>query len=350
MTALLDHLWQSSLFALAAGLLTLALRSNAARIRFWLWFAASLKFLVPFTALVFLGMGLARLMPAPLPSSLRVLAPVAQKFSTPAQALAPAHGADFVLPLLLIWLAGFCVILGLALTRWLKMRILVRQAHALPLSAPVEIRATASLLEPGLVGIIKPVVLLPRNLLAGLTLAERDGILAHEFVHWRHRDNLTAALHMLVEALFWFWPPVWLIGARLIAERERACDEGVIAAGHDPEIYAHGILKVCRFCIRSPLACAAGASGADLSLRVRQIMSGEPAAALDGGRRALLASAALLALGLPVMAGLSVTPLAVAVQRHVVAVQARAEEAVTAVADRIGMAPVPGRAGACESA
>ena len=143
MTALADHLWQSSLFALAAGLLTLALRGNAARIRFWLWFAASLKFLVPFATLVFLGMGLARLMPAPLPPSLRALAPVAQKFSTPAQTLAPAQGMDFVLPLMLIWLAGFCVILGLALTRWLKMRTLVRQAHALPLSAPVEIRATA---------------------------------------------------------------------------------------------------------------------------------------------------------------------------------------------------------------
>jgi len=343
MTALADHLWQSSLFALAAGLLTLALRSNPARIRFWLWFAASLKFLVPFTALVFLGMRLARLMPAPLPSPLRVLAPMAQKFSAPAQSLAPAHGADFILPLLLVWLAGFCIILGLALGRWLKVRILVRQAHALPLSAPVEIRATASLLEPGLVGIFKPVVLLPRTLLAGLTRAERDGILAHEFVHWRHRDNLTAALHMLVEALFWFWPPVWLIGSRLIAERERACDEAVIAAGHDPEIYAGSILKVCRFCIRSPLACAAGVSGANLSLRVRQIMSGEQAAAVDGGRRALLAGSAMLALGLPVMAGLSATPLAVAVQHHALAIQARAEEAVTAVAEQIGIAPVPRR-------
>lgn len=339
MTALADHLWQSSLFALAAGLLTLALRSNAARIRFWLWLAASLKFLVPFTALVFLGMGLARLMPAPLPSSLRVLAPAAQKISAPAQALAPVDGADFVLPLLLIWLAGFCVILGLALTRWLKLRIIMRQAHALPLSAPVEIRTTASLLEPGLVGIFKPVVLLPRDLLAGLTPAERDGILAHEFVHWRYRDNLTAALHMLVEALFWFWPPVWLIGSRLIAERERACDEGVVAAGHDPEIYAGGILKVCHFCIRSPLACAAGVSGANLSLRVRQIMSDRQTAGLDGGRRILLAGAGLLALGLPVMAGLTATPLAVAVQRHVVAVQARAAHAVTAVAEQIGVAP-----------
>ncbi|HEY8254258.1 MAG TPA: M56 family metallopeptidase [Rhizomicrobium sp.] len=338
MTALADHLWQSSLFALAAGLLTLALRGNAARIRFWLWFAASLKFLVPFTALVFLGERLARLMPAPLPSSLRVLAPVAQKFSA-ARTLAPVHGADFVLPLLLVWLAGLCVILGLALMRWLKLRVVVRQAHALPLLAPVEIRATASLQEPGLVGIFKPVVLLPRDLLAGLTPAERDGILAHEFVHWRHCDNLTAALHMLVEALFWFWPPVWLIGSRLIAERERACDEGVIAAGHDPEIYAGGILKVCHFCIRSPLACAAGVSGANLSLRVRQIMSDRQTAGLDGGRRVLLASAGLLALGLPVMAGLTTTPLAVALQRHVVAVQVRAAEAVTLVAEQISVTP-----------
>jgi beta-lactamase regulating signal transducer with metallopeptidase domain len=329
---------------LAAGLLTLALSANAARIRFWLWFAASLKFLVPFTALVFLGMRLARLMPAPLPPSLRVLAPVAEKFSAPVQALAPAHGAGFVLPLLLIWLAGFCALLGLALTRWLTLRRVVRHAHALPLPAPVEVRASQSLLEPGLVGIFRPVVLLPRDLLAGLTPAERDGILAHEFVHLRHRDNLTAALHMLVEALFWFWPPVWLIGARLITERERACDEGVVAAGHDPEIYAGGILKVCRFCIRSPLACAAGASGADLSSRVRQIMSGEQAAALDGGRRALLAGATMLALGLPVMAGLVTTPLAVVVQRHVIAVQARAAQAVTAVAEQIGMTPVSDRA------
>ena len=47
-----NHLWQSTLFAVAAGLLTLALRNNAARTRYWLWLAASVKFLVPFSILV----------------------------------------------------------------------------------------------------------------------------------------------------------------------------------------------------------------------------------------------------------------------------------------------------------
>ena len=53
--ALGDHLWQSTLFAVVAGLLTLILRNNHARARYWLWLAASMKFLIPFSLLVALG-------------------------------------------------------------------------------------------------------------------------------------------------------------------------------------------------------------------------------------------------------------------------------------------------------
>src|SRR6185437_8541284 len=127
--------------------------------------------------------------------------------------------------------------------------------------------------EPGLVGILRPVVLLPGGLAARLTPAEMRGILAHELCHYRRQDNLTAAVHMLAEALFWFFPPIWWLGARLIAERERACDESVLAAGNDPEVYAGTILKVCRFSKQSSLACAAGVCGGPLSNRVEAIMN-----------------------------------------------------------------------------
>src|SRR5690348_767047 len=53
--ALINHIWQSTLFAAAAGLLILAFRTNRARVRYWLWFSASVKFLVPFTLLMSLG-------------------------------------------------------------------------------------------------------------------------------------------------------------------------------------------------------------------------------------------------------------------------------------------------------
>src|SRR5712691_11721497 len=50
--ALGNHLWQSTLFAIAGGLLTLMLRKNHARARYWLWLSASVKFLIPFSLLI----------------------------------------------------------------------------------------------------------------------------------------------------------------------------------------------------------------------------------------------------------------------------------------------------------
>jgi beta-lactamase regulating signal transducer with metallopeptidase domain len=337
--ALLDHIWQSTLFAGGIGLLTLLFRRNSAAVRFWLWFAASLKFLLPFAVVAMLGEYLSRIFPAALPQSILAIQPAAERLSAPARLLGPSESINLAPLFVCVWLAGFALILGLRWLRWLRLRAVLAEAQELPMLAPVRVKASASLLEPGLVGILEPTVLLPAGLMARLSGAERDSILAHELSHLRRRDNVTAAIHMAVEALFWFTPPVWLIGARLIAERERACDESVLASGHDPEVYARGILKVCKFCIRSPLACVSGASGADLKHRVRLIMTAEATLSLTPAKRLLLAGAAILALAPPIMAGFLDTPLAVTVKRNVVAAQARAEQAVTAVAEQIGIAP-----------
>lgn len=53
--AVANHLWQSTLFAVAAGTLTLLLRKNRAQARYWLWMIASVKFLFPFRSWSFLG-------------------------------------------------------------------------------------------------------------------------------------------------------------------------------------------------------------------------------------------------------------------------------------------------------
>src|SRR6202035_4678615 len=66
---LANHLWQSTLFAAFAGLLTLALRRNRAQTRYSLWLAASVKFLVPFSILVDTGSHFGRHIPAAIPQS-----------------------------------------------------------------------------------------------------------------------------------------------------------------------------------------------------------------------------------------------------------------------------------------
>jgi hypothetical protein len=53
--AIVNHLWQSTLFVLIAWVVTLMLRSNQARTRYWIWMIASAKFLIPFSILIDAG-------------------------------------------------------------------------------------------------------------------------------------------------------------------------------------------------------------------------------------------------------------------------------------------------------
>jgi uncharacterized protein (TIGR03435 family) len=107
---------------------------------------------------------------------------------------------------------------------------------------------------------------------------------------------------MFVEAAFWFHPAVWWLGARLVEERERACDEAVVEMGSRPGVYAEGLLKAVRFCVESPLACVAGVTGADLSRRVRSIMTLR-LERLGWGRKLVLVLVALTMVAVPVLLG-----------------------------------------------
>ncbi|HEY1876427.1 MAG TPA: M56 family metallopeptidase [Rhizomicrobium sp.] len=305
--ALLDHLWQSTLFAGAVTLLMPLFRRQSASLRYWLWFTASMKFLFPFALLTMLGRHiLSAMTPAVGEPVLAAIRPAAAPFAAIAAPLAgpaPAHIPAIDLAAA-VWCAGLAAFALIGLSRWLDLRAILKDADPLPLNAPVPVKSAPSFLEPGLVGIWQPIILLPVGLTQHLTPAELDAVLAHELCHLRRRDNLLAGLHMMAEALFWFHPLVWWIGNRLCEERERACDESVVAGGARPLVYAEGILKTCRFYVQSPLACASGVTGADLKLRVRAIVAGQPVVNLHPAKAMLLALAGTAAVMLPLSAGL----------------------------------------------
>ena len=115
---------------------------------------------------------------------------------------------------------------------------------------------------------------------------------------------------MVVEAVFWFHPLVWWIGARLVEERERACDEEVLRAGNEARTYAEGILQICKFYLELPAACASGVTGSDLKKRIQGILSQAIPHDLTRGRKFLLAAAGIAAVAGPVMIGLWNAPAA----------------------------------------
>ncbi len=113
---------------------------------------------------------------------------------------------------------------------------------------------------------------------------------------------------MAIETIFWFHPLVWWIGKRMIAERERACDEAVLRSGNEPRTYAEAILNVCKLYVESPLPCVAGVTGAALKGRIQAILSGRAAEELGAAKKIALAAGAIAALVVPVSIGIIHAP------------------------------------------
>ena len=315
LSPLANHLWQSTLFAAIAGLLTLALRNNHARVRHWVWLAASIKFLIPLSMLVAMG-SLIRWQTAPkiAPSSLSVVMDeVSQPFtappvSSPLLVTVPPEASHLPVVLLDIWACGFLGITCSWWIRWRRILATVRSGSAMRLAIPIPARSTPALLEPGIFGVFRPVLLLPEGIFERLAVAQVEAVIAHELCHVRHRDNLIAAIHMFVETVFWFHPLVWWIGKRMVEDRERACDEEVLRLGSEPRVYAEGILGICKLYVESPLPCVSGVTGADLKKRIEAIMKNRAVVRLDFTRKAVLAVVGVTTLAAPVVIGIINAP------------------------------------------
>ena len=310
-----DHLWQSTLFAGAVGLLTLALRKNSARVRHWLWLTASCKFLIPLSVLIALGGELAwrTAPPTTHPSLSAVIQEVSQPFASPAVSvplLPPVVPARSWFPavLLAIWTCGF---VGIAISwwiRWRRIRVTVSTGSPVLLAIPIPARFSPTLIEPGVFGIFRQVLLLPEGISERLTPTQLQAVVAHELCHTRYRDNLSAAIHMFVETVFWFHPLVWWIGNRMVSERERACDEEVLLLGAEPHVYAEGILNICKLYIESPLVCVSGVTGSSLKPRIQAILANRKADNLSLAKKAVMAIVGAATLALPLAIGILNAP------------------------------------------
>jgi bla regulator protein blaR1 len=313
------HLWQSTLCIGIAWLLAFALRNHRASVRYWIWLAASVKFLIPFSALITLGTHLGwKTAPAATPSRFIVVMDVIDRSillpAAPVMPAIPQPAPSNLLPavLLLVWLCGLSVGLFIWMRSWWKLRASLRAATPLPLPLSIPVMSSEARLEPGIFGIWKPVLLLPSGIATRLTAPQLHAVLAHELCHVKRRDNLTGSIHLFVETIFWFHPLVWWLRARLVAEREAACDEAVLRAIADPHDYAEGILNVCKLYLESPLLCASGVTGADLKKRIAAILNPRTIRRLGWGRKLLLAATAAAVLAVPIGIGILHAPLAVA--------------------------------------
>lgn len=202
-SALVNHFWQSTVFVVGVWLMTIVLRRDQARTRYVLWMLASVKFLVPFSILIAAGEWLHPAAPVagPAPAFLAAMSGFTQPVSTgesvphlaavvsstSAVAGAPAVAANRVdllpIALLALWILGMCFLVVRWAWGWWRLRKVVRDASPVSLQCGMPVRSTRIRLEPGVFGVVDPVLLLPETIRERPSGSQLDAIIAHELFH-----------------------------------------------------------------------------------------------------------------------------------------------------------------------
>jgi TonB family protein len=178
-----------------------------------------------------------------------------------------------------IWIVGV-VISGLRFirTRLRWNRIVASASRVEHPDLPVPVGYSTAIDVPVLVGVFRPIILVPADIEQWTTAEERRAVLAHELAHVLRRDHWLSVGQTVLGAIFFFHPGVRYALRRLIEERELACDERVLASGASPSSYAEVILKVAERTIpgRQSDCPAMHTTGEILERRIDMILTHQP--------------------------------------------------------------------------
>ncbi len=322
---LLHALWQGFALVLPAAVLLHLLRRQSSLVRYRIAVAALFGQVLASTitfALYYQPASAVSSLPAPTPATgslqrvwLSVVAEAPLSWQQAVRLWLDAHLTDVVL----LWLVGVAVFGLRLLGGWayvqrlkttatqpastLLINTMNRLAGELNLRRVVQLRESVRVAVPVVVGILKPVVLLPVGLVAGLSMAEVEAVLAHELAHVRRNDFLVNLVQSVVEVLYFFHPALWWLSARVREERENCCDDLAISVCGDGRTLARALAQVEAFRLvqQTPapaLAMAFSSPKKQLLHRVRRVLGVSIRPAISNGSLAGLTLATLLVLGL----------------------------------------------------
>ena len=281
--ALFHSLWEGALAALALLAILLAVRSP--RIRYA---GACLMMLGVVAGFAFT---LYRLLPAETKAAAavaRAIPPAAPDRSQSAAHMPLRVSIQDAVPWLApFWIAGVVAFHLRSLAAWIAARRLRGRGvcrapgqwedRLRDLGARLQIARPVGLLEsclaevPVVIGYWRPVILTPVGMLAGMSALQVEAILLHELAHIARRDYLINLLQTLAEGFLFYHPAIWWISGVIRAEREKCCDDAVVAASGDAAEYAAALtaLERARWAA-NPAALAA--TGGKLVTRIRRLL------------------------------------------------------------------------------
>lgn len=283
--ALFHFLWEGAAIAAALALALLLMKSPRAR-----YAAACLALAAMPTAcaVTFLRVMPERFFAGPLPP----FDPSRLAAAGGAGPARPGFDASSLLPYVVpLWLAGVLLLHARTLSGWAATRRLRRsgvcaappqwQARLSALAAGIRVSKPVALLEscrvdvPLVAGYLRPVILVPLDLLSGLPAGQVEAILLHELAHIRRRDYLVNLLQAVVENLLFYHPAVWWVSGVIRTEREHCCDDLAVAVQGNAFEYAAALTALeTRRDADSPVGePALAATGGNLMKRIRRLLN-----------------------------------------------------------------------------
>jgi beta-lactamase regulating signal transducer with metallopeptidase domain/protein involved in polysaccharide export with SLBB domain len=311
-TTLLHSLWQGGAIAL---LLAIALRAIPQR-------RPDLRYMISCTALALVVIAStitlalqreskpARQMmttaaPSRIPSDLPV--PMISNMPTLSSAEAPIS-RNLPAPLIVsAWILGVILFAVYHIAGWLWLQrlrhmpterdrwqpLIHRLSKQLHLTRAVIVIESARVAGPWVVGIFKPMILIPLGLLNDLSPQQIEAILAHELAHIRRHDYLINLIQASIETLMFYHPAIWWISSQIRQERECCCDDLAATICGSRTLYVESLLALEQS--RSlPGNLALAANGGRLISRVRRILN-MPTPARQSRIRSLAAAGVALA-------------------------------------------------------
>lgn len=197
-----------------------------------------------------------------------------------------------------VWMLGAGVSLSRTVRAWLGLRRVVHLAQPLPglqlrlhqLQARLQmrgvVRVVCSALDhaPFVIGLLRPVIVLPASALSGLTPQQVDAVLMHELAHVRRVDLWLNLAQVVLETLVFFHPLVLWLSRRMREVREECCDDLVLQGGIAAPVYARALLVLEQRRVLSARLAPAAVGGVLLTrierlVQEREETDGAPASA-----------------------------------------------------------------------
>jgi len=174
-------------------------------------------------------------------------------------------------------------------TEQTALHIGIRKKVTIWLSENVEV--------PSVIGLLKPIILLPVAALNHLTTEQAESIILHELAHIKRNDYAINLLQSFIELVLFFNPFAKLLGHAARKEREHCCDDWVLNYRYNKHDYAAALLMLEQQRTQPVhLALAATNGKKNLLGRIKRLFVAEPATSINFSQQIKLAFAGMVLL------------------------------------------------------